>query len=140
MKRIEDLTNDELMMYFNHKTFDTKMASQILRLLDQLNQIINNGTIDLMNNKEEAKSMREGTWGTWNEFEKYVLDMIKILEKKSMTQKVIPSKPIMVKLKKLLADCIEEWYGSESKMQVQTKEYVSVQELWDRLDRIESKL
>jgi len=119
---------------------DVKQGSQILRLLDQINQLLDTGTIDLMNNKEEAKSMREGTWGTWDRFEKYTLERIELLEKKSLTTNAISPKPRTGELKVLLTECIEEFYGSESGMQRTTNEYVSVKDLWDRLDKMEERL
>jgi len=119
---------------------DVKQASQILRLIDQINQVLDNGTIDLMNNKEEAKSMREGTWGTWERFEKYALERLDILEKKSLNQTTISPQPRTGELKVLLANAIEQWYGSESGMKKQTTEYISVKDVWERLDKLEALL
>jgi len=119
---------------------DVKQASQILRLLDQINQVLDTGTIDLMNNKEEAKSMREGTWGTWERFEQYALERLDILEKKSLNNLTISPKPRIGELKVLLVECIEDWYGSELGMQKQSTEYVSVKDLMERLDKMEKAI
>jgi uncharacterized protein len=118
--------------------YDTKMASQVLRLLDQLNQLLDTGTIDLMNNKDEAKAMRKGEWGDWKRFEPYVLERLDILEKKSLIQNVISPQPRLGELKILLSECIETWYGSETELIKQSNETVTVKELWDRLDKLEN--
>jgi len=118
---------------------DVKQASQIIRLMDQINQVLDTGTIDLMNNKEEAKSVREGTWGTWERFEKYTLERLDILEKKSLNTTSVSPKPRLGELKVLLAECLEDWYGSELGMKKQTSEYVSVKDLMERLDKMEAK-
>lgn len=125
--------------YLDKFGFDIKMAYHPLRLLDQLNQLLDEGTIDLMRNKEECKAMRKGEWGDWKTFERVVSERLEALEKKALTQNAISPKPRLGELKVLLAECIESWYGSESGMQSQSTEYVSVKDLWERLDKMEAR-
>jgi hypothetical protein len=132
--------NPKRQHYLNEFGFDIKMASQILRLLDQLNQILDTGTLDLMHNKEEAKSMRAGTWGSWDRFEKHVLEQLDLLEKKALVQNSISNKPRLGELKNLLTEILEDYYGSELNMQKQSNEYISVKDIWNRFDRLEEKI
>jgi hypothetical protein len=132
--------NPKRQHYLEQFGMDVKMGSQVLRLLDQLNQILDTGTLDLMHNKEEAKSMREGTWGTWDRFEKHVLEQLDLLEKKAITQNTISNKPRLGELKNLLTNILEDHYGSETGMQKQTTEYISVKDIWARLDKLEATI
>ncbi len=125
--------------YLDKWGYDLKMAYHPLRLLDQLNQLLDEGTIDLMRNKEECKAMRKGEWGDFKTFDRVMSERLEALEKKALTTNAIAPKPRLGELKVLLMNCLEEWYGSEGAMKKQT-EYVSVQDLWDRLDKMEEKI
>jgi len=126
-------------MYLDKYGYDIKMAYHPLRLLDQLNQLLDEGTIDLMRNKEECKAMRKGEWGDFKTFDRVMSERLEALEKKALTTNAISPKPRMGELKVLLAECLESFYGSEDSMKKQT-EYVSVQDVWDRLDKMEERL
>tara|TARA_Y100000310_G_scaffold331242_1_gene404463 strand:- start:7561 stop:8493 length:933 start_codon:yes stop_codon:yes gene_type:complete len=120
---------------------DVKMNYHPLRLLDSCDQIIKIGDLDLQRNKEECKRMRSGDWGTFEDFEVYVTDKIKELDKWVLSNiPAIPHVPAKDSLHNLLMQCIEEWYGSESKQKQQTTEYVSAKDVMDTLRRIEDKI
>jgi hypothetical protein len=125
--------------YLDKYGYDIKMGYHPLRLLDQLNQLLDEGTIDLMRNKEECKAMRKGEWGPWDKFQQYVLERLDILEKKALTQNAISPKPRMGELKVLLTECLEDWYGSETKM-VKETEFISAKDVWQRFDKLEERL
>jgi predicted nucleotidyltransferase len=120
--------------------YDVKMSYHTLRLLDLIHQLLTDGDLNLMRNKEECKVMRAGEWGDFKSFEEHVEKRLAELDSLVITCKAVPNKPQRQLLHDLLANCIEQWYGSESKMQKQTVEYVSVKMLWDRLDGIEKKI
>ena len=42
--------------------YDVKFAYHIVRLLDEVEQIMTEGDIDLMRNREQLKSIRRGEW------------------------------------------------------------------------------
>jgi hypothetical protein len=126
--------------YLEKYGYDIKMAYHPLRLLDQLNQLLDEGTIDLMRNKDECKAMRRGEWGDWKTFERVVGERLEAIEKKALNSNAIPPKPMMGDLKVLLSECIEEWYGSELEMQRRTTEYVSVKDLMNRFDKLEEAI
>ena len=125
--------------YLDKWGYDLKMAYHPLRLLDQLNQLLDEGTIDLMRNKEECKAMRKGEWGDFKTFDRVMSERLEALEKKALTTNAISPKPRMGELKVLLAECLESFYGSEHSMKKQT-EYVSVKDLMERLDKMEERL
>jgi len=125
--------------YFEKFGYDVKMAYHPLRLLDQLHQMLTENDLDLMRNREECKAMRRGEWGDFNRFEQYVLNRLEELEKLSLSSS-LAMQPQTGALHQLLSNCIEEWYGSESKMQKQGTEYVSVKMMMDRLDNMEKVL
>jgi len=126
--------------YFEKFGFDVKMGYHPLRLLDNLHQIITEGDIDLMRNKNECQRMRAGEWGTFEDLEQYVIDKLTKLEDLTIKPNNISIKPQFQSLKKLLLECIEEWYGSEHAYQQQQTEYVSVTDMIEHLNRIESKV
>jgi len=125
--------------YLDKWGYDTKMAYHSLRLLDQLNQLLDEGTIDLMRNKEECKAMRKGEWGEWKTFERVVSERLEALEKKALTQNAISPKPRLGELKVLLAECIESWYGSFDNFGKVQSEYITAKDVWERLDKMESR-
>lgn len=120
--RIDNKTRTELIAKFK---YDVKMASHSLRLLDQIEQIITTGDLDLMRNREEVKAMRNGEWGPFEKFEKYVLDRLKVLEELALKKTVLPYRPPYEELKVLLLSMIEDYYGSVDKMIVPEKPNVS---------------
>lgn len=126
--------------YFEKYGYDVKMAYHPLRLLDNLHQILTEGDIDLMRNKNECQRMRAGEWGTFEEFEKYVNDKLTKLEDLSLKPNKLSTKPQFQALKNLLLECIEDWYGSEEAFQQQQTEYFSVKDMIAHLNRIETEV
>ena len=118
--------------------YDIKMAYHTLRLLDQLDQILTIGDIDLMRNKEECKVMRSGEWGDFDRFDKEFqkrMDHVEELSRKCS----LASQPQQGALKKLLAEILEEHYQSGSQLNLQD-EFISVKDIKDQLTRIENAL
>jgi predicted nucleotidyltransferase len=116
-----------------------KQSYHLLRLLDNLEQILTVQDIDLQRNKEQSLNMRAGTWGTFQELETYFNKKMIALEELICKTSLSPQ-PQTGALHQLLANCIEEFYGSESKMSKQGTEYVSVKMMMDRLDNMETVL
>lgn len=92
--------------------FDVKYAYNIIRLLDECQQILIEGDLDLQRNREELKSVRRGEWTEADikeEFERRLPALEDIYRKSSL-----PERPPEDKLKKVLLDCLEHHYGSLS--------------------------
>jgi len=132
--------NSKRKEYFENFGYDVKQAYHPLRLLDNLHQILTTDDIDLMKNNKECQRMRKGELYTFTEFEQYVNEKINSLEKIADMNNSLSIKPQRQALQQLLIDCIEEHYGSEENFQDNQTEYVSVKELKEHLDRIETKI
>jgi uncharacterized protein len=59
--------------------YDVKFAYHVVRLMDEVEQILEHGDIDLMNNREQLKSIRRGEW-KMSEIEEYFARKEKELE------------------------------------------------------------
>jgi hypothetical protein len=118
---------DERQLLIEKYGMDIKMCYHTLRLLDQIEQILTIGDIDLMRNKEECKLMRAGEWGNFDRFDKYFQKKMDYLEELSRKCN-LPPQPQQGALKKLLMEIIEEHYPTGEQSQV-IDEYISVKEM-----------
>jgi hypothetical protein len=126
-------TDDRKILIEKHG-YDSKMAYHTLRLLDQLEQILTTGDIDLMRNKEEHKVMRAGEWGNFDRFDKEFqkrMDHVADLSRKCS----LPSQPQEGSLKKLLNEILEEHYSSDSERKSQD-EYISARDIDRKFNEI----
>jgi len=90
--------------------YDIKFAYHVVRLLNEVEQILSEGDLDLERNREQLKSIRAGDW-TQEKVENYFER--KELELESLyTQSELPPRPDMERLKQLLLNCLEIHYGS----------------------------
>lgn len=90
--------------------FDVKFAYHILRLLDEAEQILLEGDLDLQRAREAMKAVRRGDW-TANEIHNWAIEKDKALEA-AYTNCKLPERPPVEPIKKLLLDCLENHYGS----------------------------
>jgi len=90
--------------------YDLKFAYHIVRLLLEIEQILIEHTLDLTRNRELLKSIRRGDWKA-NEIKEWFYEKEKSLEKiyNESSLRHSPNEPA---IKKLLLDCLEEYYGS----------------------------
>jgi hypothetical protein len=123
--------------YIDKFGYDVKMSYHLLRLLDEIEQILTVGDIDLMRNKDECIAMRKGEWGDFNRLESYFGTRITVLEE-LLLKGVVPMIPRIGELHSLLNNCIEQYYGSMDKLK--NTEYISVRDIKEQLDRIEKKV
>lgn len=92
--------------------YDLKFAYHIVRLLNEVEQILVEGDLDLQRNREQLKDIRRGEW-TIEQVESYFENKEKILETTYANSK-IPHSPDELAIKKLLMNCLEEHYGDLS--------------------------
>ena len=90
--------------------YDVKFATHIIRLLNEIEQILIEGDVDLERNREQLKSIRRGEW-SMDEVEKYFDVKEKSLEE-LYTKSTLRHKPDEGKIKELLLNCLEMYYGS----------------------------
>jgi predicted nucleotidyltransferase len=90
--------------------FDAKFAYHIVRLLDEVEQILLEGDVDLQRNREQLKAIRRGEW-TAEQVRDYFVKKERDLES-AYAESKLPNAPDEAKIKQLLLDCLEAHYGS----------------------------
>ena len=92
--------------------FDVKFAYHVVRLLDECEQILTSGTIDLQQNNEQLKAIRRGEWSR-----EQVVSHFEAKEKEIeglYTRSALRHSPDIAFVKKLYLECLEQHYGSLS--------------------------
>ena len=93
--------------------FDVKFAYHVVRLLNEVEQILTEGDLDLTRNREQLKSIRRGEW-TELQVREYFTKKASELETLYQNS-ALPWGPDEAKVKQLLLACLEEHYGSLEK-------------------------
>lgn len=90
--------------------FDVKFAYHIVRLLNEAEQLLLEGDLDLQRNREMLKSIRRGEWTQeqiLEYFEKKRVDL-----ETARTRSPLPTGPDEAAIRNLLLRCLEMHYGS----------------------------
>lgn len=95
--------------------FDVKFAYHLVRLLDEAEQILLNGTINLRRIKEKLKAIRRGEISE-EEIRAIFTEKEKYLTSLYQTSNAVPHDMREKEVKQLLINCIEHHYGSLSKI------------------------
>jgi len=90
--------------------FDVKHAYHVVRLLDEIEQILTVGDIDLRRNAEQLKAIRRGEM-TEDAIRRWFTEKERQLEA-LYASSTLPYGPDEEKIKQLLLDCLEHHYGS----------------------------
>jgi len=90
--------------------YDVKFAYNVVRLLDEVEQILTLGDLDLQRAREMLKSIRRGEW-TEKQIRQFFTEKEKDLEKVYAESK-LPWGPDEAKTKELLLNCLEMHYGN----------------------------
>jgi len=90
--------------------YDVKYAYHIVRLLDEVEQILTEHDLDLERNREQLKSIRRGEWSL-EKIQEYFTVKEKDLES-AYSASTLPHRPGEDKIKQLLYDVLEAHYGS----------------------------
>ncbi|HEX8683774.1 MAG TPA: nucleotidyltransferase domain-containing protein [Ardenticatenaceae bacterium] len=90
--------------------YDVKFAYHTVRLLDEVEQILTEGTIDLQRNREQLKSIRRGEW-TEEQVREWASDKERQLEE-AYHRSELPPGPDEAHIKQLLIRCLEMHYGN----------------------------
>jgi predicted nucleotidyltransferase len=93
--------------------FDVKFGYNIVRLIDEAEQIFTEGDLDLMRNREQLKAIKRGEW-TPDQIRDYVNRKEKLLEEVHVTCN-LPQRPDRGQVKEILLQCLEHHYGSLDK-------------------------
>lgn len=102
--------------------YDVKFAYHVVRLLNEVEQILIEEDLDLTRNKEQLKAIRRGEWSQ-DQVEVYFEDKEKQLEEAYLDSK-LPATPDKTAIKSLLMDALEHHYGSLSECLVKEDEAI----------------
>jgi predicted nucleotidyltransferase len=94
--------------------YDVKYAYHLVRLLDEIEQILTIGDLDLTRAREQMKAIRRGEVPL-----DHILDLYNVKEKELEAvyhASKLPYEPREAEIKQLLINCLEEHYGSLTKM------------------------
>ena len=90
--------------------YDLKFAYHVVRLLNEVEQILIEEDLELERNREQLKAIRRGEWK-----EQQVIDYFETKEKELeslYTKSKLQYSPDEEKIKKLLLECLEMYYGT----------------------------
>lgn len=90
--------------------YDVKFAYHVVRLLDEIEQIMVEQDLDLERNREQLKSIRRGEW-TLEQIERHFEAKERSLEQTYATSS-LPHAPDEAKIKEVLLGCLEMHFGS----------------------------
>lgn len=96
--------------------YDLKFAYHLVRLLNEVEQILVEGDIELQRDRKQLQSIRNGEWKL-EEVEQYFTHKELLLEKLYHDSKAVPNKIQENKLKVLLVNILEEHYGTMEQFQ-----------------------
>ena len=119
--------------------FDVKFAYHVVRLLNEVEQILIEEDLDLERNKEQLKAIRRGDWSQ-KQVEDYFSEKEKQLEKVYIDSR-LPAKPNVESIRSLLMNCLEEHYGSIDECVVEQNAAINaLGDIAKILERVNGKL
>lgn len=95
---------------FDKFGYDVKFAYHVVRLMNEAEQILEEGDLDLLRSKEQLKSVRRGEW-TLEEIDRYQRENEARLMK-LYDSSTLPHKPRIDEIRQLLIDCLEQHFGN----------------------------
>jgi predicted nucleotidyltransferase len=104
--------------------YDVKFAYHVVRLLNEVEMILNEGDLDLTRNNEQLKAIRRGDW-TQQEVEEHFASREKALQSAYENSK-LPFRADEQVIKNLLLQTLEEHYGSISDVAVTQDRYKEI--------------
>jgi predicted nucleotidyltransferase len=118
--------------------YDVKYAYHLVRLLNEIEQILLEGDLDLERNREQLKAIRKGKW-TVSEVKEYFNDKEKSLENLYITSE-LPNKAQYDKIRELLFDCLAMWFDEDVKPAQENLINDLFYDMQDLLNRYERKI
>lgn len=115
--------------------YDVKFAYHVVRLLNEVEQIMAEENLELDRNSDQLKAIRRGDW-TQEQVENYFFEKEKHLEQLYLQSK-LPAQPDTNAIKILLLNCLEEHYGSlDAAIQKPDKYALAIRNIQQILDRL----
>ena len=115
--------------------YDVKYAYHLVRLLNEIEQILLEGNLDLERNREQLKAIRRGEW-TVKEVKEYFATKERDLESLYLKSE-LPNKAQYDKVRDLLFECLTMWFDENVKVEndVGADLYYDMAELLNRYER-----
>lgn len=119
--------------------YDVKFAYHVVRLLNEVEQILIEHDLDLERNREQLKSIRRGEWKE-EQIVEYFQSKEKELEK-VYSESTLRHSPNEDKIKAILLECLEMYYGSLDKI-IRTNISLEkiLNDMSDYIDKIKKQL
>lgn len=118
--------------------YDTKFAYHIVRLLDEAEQILTTGDVDIQRNNDELKAIRRGEWSEDRVHDHFAVKS-QLLEE-AFLKSDLPAAPDEGALKGLLVRCLETHYGTLEGCLVREDAYVkAIRDIGDIIDELRLK-
>ena len=131
-----DSTRYEMVQKFG---FDVKFAYHIVRLLNEVEEILIEGDLDLERNREQLKSIRRGEWK-----QEQIIDYFETKEKsleELYAKSTLPHSPNEERIKTILLECLEMHYGSlDEAIKIRIPIDKIIDEMIDKLEKIKKQL
>jgi uncharacterized protein len=119
--------------------YDTKYAYHIWRLLDEAEQALSTGDINLLRCREGLKAIRRGDWSEEQlrqRFEAYLPAV-----EKAYVESKLPDQPDERKIKTLLLNCLEHHYGSlKGAVNIQDAAIIALRRIDEELNKVRSAI
>lgn len=113
-------TNEKRAADIEEYGYSLKYAYHLVRLLNECEQILMEGDLDLERNREQLKSIRRGEW-TLDQIMQYFQDKEKLLEE-LYVKSSLQHTPDEQAIKDILLNCIEHHYGKISNAVAKTSD------------------
>ena len=91
--------------------YDTKFAYHVIRLVGEVEQMMAEGDLNLLTNREQLKSIRRGEW-TIEDIENYYKEAEVRLNKLYTESKALPHKIREKEIKQVLINCLEHHFST----------------------------
>lgn len=119
--------------------YDVKFAYHVVRLLNEVEQIMTEGDLDLQRNNDQLKAIRKGEW-TEDYLRKWAADKEAALEDVYLKSELRHG-PDEEKIKSLLLECLEVHYGSLKGIVVQQdKAVIALRNIQQELNKVSELL
>jgi len=101
--------------------YDVKYAYHLVRLMDEIEQLLTTGEMDITRDRERLKAIRRGEWKEEDVYA-FFAEKEKSLETLYNNCTALPHTPNEAAVFQLLVDCLEQHYGSITKMMGDSKD------------------
>lgn len=115
--------------------YDIKFGYHVVRLINEVEQILSIGDLDLTQNNRQLISIRNGEWSL-EQIEEWFYSKEKSLEE-LYNKSMLPYGPDEERIKNLLFNCLEEYYGSlENCVEHEDKYKLAIYQMKEFLNKI----